>query len=88
MPAIEVLVIFLSVALAIFLALAIVLTVYLIIIAQKIKRVASSAEQAVSGVASVINTFKKAAAPAVISRFVIDQISNFTAKRNKNKEDN
>lgn len=87
MSASEVLVIFLSVALAIFLVLGIVLTVYLIIIAQKIKRIAETAEQGVQSFASMIATLQKAAAPAVVSRFVMDQINRFTGRRNKKEED-
>lgn len=83
MSAAEVLVIFLSVALAVFLALGIVLVVYLIVIAQKIKRIAETAEQGVQGVANIIGTLQKAAAPAIISRFVMEQINRFTDRRSK-----
>ena len=87
MSAAEVLVIFLSVALAIFLALGIILVIYLIIIAQKIKRVAEVAESSAQGLANIIATMQKAAAPAVISRFIMDQISRFTTKRSNKKGD-
>lgn len=87
MSAAEVLVIFLSVALAVFLALGIVLVIYLIIIAQKIKRFAETAEEGIRGFASMAATIQKFAAPAVISRFVMEQINRFTKKRNRRKEE-
>lgn len=86
MTAAEVLVIFLSVALAIFLVLGIILVIYLIVIAQRIKSVAETAEKSVRGLAGAIATLQKAAAPAVVSRFVMDQISRFTEKQRSNKK--
>lgn len=87
MTAADILVIFLSVTLAVFLALAIVLVVYLILIAQKIKRVASTAEKVANNFVSVTATLKKAAAPAIISRFLMDQVAQFIDRRKKGKED-
>jgi hypothetical protein len=83
MSAAEVLVIFLSVALAIFLALAIILTIYLIIIAKKIKRIADSAEAGVQGVVGMIANLQRAVAPAVVTRFVTDLIGRFTDRKSK-----
>jgi hypothetical protein len=86
MSASEILVIFLSVALAVFLVLGIVLAIYLIIIAQKIKRVADTAERTIENVEGIVSMMRKAAAPAMISNFVMDTVAKFT-RRNKSKED-
>lgn len=83
MSAAEVLVIFLSVALAIFLALAIILTIYLIIIAKRIKRIADTAEAGVQGFVGIIGNLQRAVAPAVVTRFVTDLISRFTDRKSK-----
>lgn len=87
MSAAEVLVIFLSVALAVFLALAIILTIYLIVIAKKIKRIAETAEEGVRGLASAAAAVQRVVAPAMITKFVSELVGRFTDKR-KNKEDN
>lgn len=86
MTAAEILVIFLSVALAIFLVLGIILVVTLIIIAQKIKHVAEAAEKGALGFAGIVATLQKAAAPAVVSRFVMEQINRLTTKQRSNKK--
>lgn len=82
MNAAEILVIFLSVALAIFLVLAIVLIIYLIIIAKKIKMVAETAERAASNFEGLASIIRKAAAPAVVSKFVVDTITQIIKRRN------
>ena len=87
MSAAEVLVIFLSVALAVFLALAIVLVIYLIIIAKRIKAIADTAGEGVRGFVAIVTTLQKAAAPAVISKFVMDQVNRFTERRSNNKKE-
>lgn len=87
MSAAEVLVIFLSIALAVFLALGIVLLIYLIVIAKRIKDVADTAGEGVRSFVSMIATLQKAAAPAVITKFITDQISKFTDKRSNKQED-
>lgn len=87
MVASEILVIILSIALAVFLALGIILVGYLIAIAQKIKRIADTAERTTAGFENIIMTFQKIAAPAVVSQFFMDVIARFTERRNKNKED-
>ena len=86
MSAAEVLVIFLSIALAVFLALGIVLVIYLIVIAKRIKSVAETADEGIRSIVSTLATLQKAAAPAVISKFVIDQINRFTNKSGSKKE--
>ena len=87
MTAAEILVIFLSVALAVFLALAIVLTVYLIVIAKKINNVADSAQRTVDQVENIATMAGKAFAPAMISNFIVDTINKFTKGRKNKKED-
>lgn len=86
MTASEILVIFLSVALALFLALGIVLVIYLIIIAKKIKRVADSAERSAEHFEGIVALLRKAAAPTMITNMIVDAVSKFT-KRNKSKQD-
>jgi len=83
MSAAEVLVIFLSVALAIFLVLAIVLTVYLIVIAKKIKRIAETAEAGVQGFVGVLANLQRVVAPAMVTKIVTDLVSRFTGKSKK-----
>jgi uncharacterized protein YoxC len=87
MTAAEVLVIFLSIALAVFLALAIILVAYLIIIAKKINRIADTAERSVQGVVGMIANLQRVVAPAVVTRFVTDLIGRFTNDHKKSKED-
>ena len=78
MTAAEVLVIFLSIALAIFLVLAIVLTVYLIIVAKKIKRIADTAESGVQGLVGMLANVQRLVAPAVVTRAVSELVNRFT----------
>lgn len=87
MTASEILVIFLSVALAVFLVLGIVLTIFLIVIAKKIKNVADSAERTASQFEGVMATLQRAAAPAVISNFIMDTVSKFSKARSKKEEE-
>jgi hypothetical protein len=86
MSAAEVLVIFLSVALAIFLVLAIVLIVYLIVIAKKIKRIAETAETGVQGFVGVLANLQRAIAPAMVTRVVTEIVSRFTGGNRKSKK--
>lgn len=86
MTAAEILVIFLSTALALFLILAIVLVAYLIVVAKKIKSVAETAERTVGHFENIAAVIGKAAAPAMVSRFVMDTLQSFMKGRNK-KED-
>lgn len=87
MTAAEILVIFLSVALAIFLALAITLTVYLIVIAKKIKRIADTAEQGVQGFVSALSNLQRILAPAMVTRFFADLADRFTTGHKDKKEE-
>lgn len=83
MGAAEVLVIFLSVALAIFLVLAIVLTVFLIVIARKIKRIAETAETGVQGFVGVLANLQRVVAPAMVTKLVADLVGRLTGKSKK-----
>jgi len=86
MSAAEVLVIFLSVALAIFLVLAIILIAYLIVVAKKIKRIADTAEAGVQGVVGVIANLQRVIAPAMVTRVVSDLVNRFTGDGHKSKK--
>ena len=88
MSASEILVAILAIALAVFLTLAIILTVYLIVIAKKIRNVAESAERTAGQFENIVGFMRKAAAPAMISKLVVDIASRFTNdKKRKNKKE-
>lgn len=90
MTAAEILVIFLSIALALFIVLAIILVVYLIIIAKRIKAVAETAERTVAHFEGIASVLGKAAAPAVVSKVVMDlagRFMNMKQRSNKDKEE-
>jgi hypothetical protein len=87
MTASEILVVILSVALAVFLVLAIILTIYLIVIAKKLRNVASSAERTAGHFESVVGMVRKAAAPAMLSKLVMEVVGRFTDRRSKNKKE-
>ena len=87
MTAAEILVIILSIALAVFLVLGIVLTVYLIIIAKKIKRIADTAEQGVNGFVGMVANLQRMVAPAMVTRVFTEIIDRFTNNRKDKKED-
>lgn len=86
MDAAEVLVIFLSVALGIFLVLAIILTVYLIVVAKKIKRIADTAETGVQGFVGMLAGLQRAVAPAMVTRVITDIVSRLTGDGRKSKK--
>jgi hypothetical protein len=83
MSASEILVIFLSVALAIFLVLSIILVIYLIVIAKKIKSVAETAERTVANFEGFSALIRKIAAPAFLSKFAMDTVSQIMKRRKK-----
>lgn len=87
MSAPEILVIFLSVALAVFLALGIVLMVYLIVLAKKANNMADTIDQGIQNAANTIATIQKATAPAIISGLIADLINRFTEKRDKKQQE-
>lgn len=87
MTAAEILVIILSIALAVFLVLAIVLTIYLIVIAQKIKRIAETAEQGVNGFVGMVANLQRMVAPTMVTRVFSELFDRFTGGRKDKKED-
>ncbi len=83
MDASQILVAILATTLAIFLILAIVLVVILIKVARQIQRVSSSAERAAATFENIVGSVQKAVAPAVVSRFIMEQIERFTDRQKK-----
>lgn len=83
MDASQILVAILATALAIFLILAIVLAVILIQVARQIKRVSNAAERTVLSFENIAGGLQKAIAPAMVSKFVMDQIQRFTDRQSK-----
>ncbi len=87
MNASEILVAILAIALAVFLTLAIILTVYLIVIAKKIRNVAVTAERTAGQFENIVGFMRKAAGPAMLSKLVVDTVSRFAeSRKRKNKE--
>ncbi len=86
MDSYDILVIILSVFLAIFLLLGIIVLVYLVKFMKNVKEISDKASQLVKDAGSVAATMKTAAAPAVVAKFVADQISNAVKKHNKEDE--
>jgi len=81
----QVLVAILATALALFLVLGIILVVYLIKIAQQIQRVTGSVERTTANIEQVVGNVQKFVAPAVLSRFVLEQIQKFTNRHKSHK---
>lgn len=73
----EILVIILSVFLAIFLLLSIVLTILLIRVTRQIKTVTTTAQSAVESINRVALNASKISSPAIIGKFVYEQIKKF-----------
>jgi predicted PurR-regulated permease PerM len=86
MDASQILVAILATTLALFLILAIVLVVILIKVARQIQRVTTSAERVAANFDNIVGNIQKAVAPAVVSRFVMDQIQRFTDRQNKREK--
>lgn len=86
MDAFEILVIVLSTFLAIGLLLSIVVLVYVLKLIKNIKAISDKAVDLVENASSVAATMKKAAGPAVVAKFVAEQIAN--AVNNHSKESN
>ena len=87
MSAPEILVIFLSVALAVFLALAIALTAYLIVIAKKISRIADTAQETAEDLSDVIDDWRRTVAPAAVLRFANEIFDRFAPRRRTSRRD-
>lgn len=83
MDASQILVAILATALALFLILAIVLVIILIKVARQIQRVTTSAERVAANFDNIVGNIQKAVAPAVVSRFVMEQIQRFTDRQGK-----
>jgi membrane protein implicated in regulation of membrane protease activity len=79
----EILVVILSAFLALFLLLAIILTVLLIRVTRQIQSVTKTAQEAVDNVGKVMKAASAVATPAILSKFVTDQISKFVNKKNR-----
>ncbi len=73
----EILVIILSVFLALFLILAIVLTIILIRVTKQIRAVADNARVTSEHIANITGNAAKFSSPALIGKFVFDQIKKF-----------
>lgn len=73
----EILVIILSVFLGLFLILGIVLTVLLIKVTKQIRTVTSTAQNAVENINQFALTATKVSSPALVGKFLLDQIKNF-----------
>jgi hypothetical protein len=83
----QILVIFLSTALAIFLVLAIVIAVMAIKLLGTLRMIADKAEHLVESAEAVGNVFKKAANPMGVFRFLHGIMDTMRDKQGKNKED-
>ena len=83
MNASEILVVILATALAISLVLGIVLLVILIKISRQIQAITNSARLTVDNVQNIVSTVASAAAPAVTSRFILQQIQKLFDKSSK-----
>lgn len=73
----EILVIILSVFLALFLLLAIILTVILIRVSRQIKTIAQSTQVTVDHIQGIASNAAKFSSPALIGKFVFDQVRKF-----------
>ena len=85
MNASEILVIILATALAISLVLGIVLLVILIRISRQIQAITNSAKLTVDNVQNIVANVGKAAAPAVTSRFIMEQIQRLFDRQQDRK---
>ncbi len=86
MDSYDILVIILSICLAIFLILGIIVLVYLMKFMKNVKEISDKARAMIDDAGSVIGTMKKAAAPAVVAKFVADQIGNAVKKHNEDSK--
>ena len=86
----QVLVAILASALAVFLALGIALLIMLVRIGLQIRRITNSAERTALTFENIMSGVQKAAAPAIISKFVLEQIKRFAVnqtKKNKSEKE-
>jgi 1,4-dihydroxy-2-naphthoate octaprenyltransferase len=82
MDAFEILVIVLSVILALFLITSLIAVIYLVKIVKNIKKISDKAASLVESASATAFMMKKAAQPAVVAKFVAEQISNAVSKHN------
>ncbi len=80
MDAFEILVIILSVMLAILLVLSIVTIIFIYKLVKNLKQITDKATSLMDNASNVAATMKKAAAPAVVAKFIAEQIGNAIKK--------
>lgn len=84
MDAMQILVIILSIFLAVFLVLAIVLVVQLIKVTKQIKMITTTTQTAIERVSSFATSATKFVSPAIIAKFVGEQMNKY--KKNKKEK--
>jgi len=88
MSSYDILVIVLSVLLALILLMGIVIAVYLFKLIKNVKEISDKARDLANNASSITSTLKKAAAPTVAAKFIIEQISHAAKKHgNSNKKE-
>lgn len=85
MDSYDILVVFLSVALALFLLLSITFMIYLVKIARRVNEIAEKARNAADSVESAAKLFEKTAGPAVFTRVVSNIVETFSDRRKGKK---
>lgn len=83
----EILVVFLSTALAIFLLLSIILLVIIIKIANHVKSIIEKAETVADRAEDIADFFSKAATPLAIGKIIASVKDAFTSRSNKRKRE-
>jgi len=81
----EILVIILAVALAIFLIVGIILTVYLIRLSAEIRKIAKTAQHAVSSVESAVSGVARLTSPMFVAELIGRYIKKYTKSSKKGK---
>jgi len=81
----EILVIILAVVLSVFLIVGIILIIYLIRLSAEIRRIAKTAQQAVSSVKSVVTGAAKLTSPMFIAEIIGKYIKKFAKTSRKEK---
>jgi len=84
-PAAEILVVILAVVLSIFLIVGIILVIYLIRLSAEIRRIAKTAQHAVSSVESAVSNVNKFASPIFFAEIVGRYIKKYTKTSRKGK---
>lgn len=81
----EILVIILAIVLSVFLIVGIILVIYLIRLSAEIRRIASTAQHAVSSVESAVSGMSRLTSPLFIAEMVGKYIKKFTKTSRKGK---